>query len=324
MTNKQESRRHFLGKFITATAAIAACDLRAIARQPLSELAVEPTNELAAKQIEDLADSLEFKGKKVFYSLMKRATSKNWPTLPIGELIGKIARELEGTPYVASTIEIDPDREVCSVNLTGLDCVTFIETTLGYARMLKKGGRKPEDLRAEVALIRYRAGKPGDYSTRLHYMSDWLADNSSRHIVKLLDQFPGALPFEQKVGYMSTHPASYLQLTNQPDQIAKIKECEAAINKRQLKYMPLNRIAAIEPLLKTGDIVAVCTSQAGLDVVHTGFVYRTPDGVAHFIDASSAKSKMKVTLEPGAISSSLHWSKNLTGAMFARPRETSC
>jgi hypothetical protein len=324
MISKPESRRHFLSKLITATAAMAACDLRAIARQPLSELAAEPNNEPVAKQIEDTADSLEFKGKQIFYSLLKKAISKNWQDLPIGELIGKIARELEGTPYVASTIEVDPDREICSVNLTGLDCVTFMETTLAYARMLKKGGRKPEDLRAEVALVRYRAGRPGDYSTRLHYMSDWLADNSNRHIVKLLDQLPGALPFEQKVGYMSTHPASYLQLINQPDQVAKIKKCEAAINNRQLKYLPMNKIAAIEPLLKTGDIVAVCTSQTGLDVVHTGFVYRTPDGVAHFIDASSAKSKMKVTLEPGAISSSLRWSNNLTGAMFARPRETTC
>lgn len=86
----------------------------------------------------------------------------------------------------------------------------------------------------------------------------------------------------------------------------------------------MKKIAAIEPLLTTGDIVAVCTSQSGLDVVHTGFVYRTSDGVAHFIDASSAKSKMKVTLEQGPISNSLHWSKNLTGVMLARPRETSC
>ncbi len=320
MASKQKSRRHFLSKFITAIAAIAACDLRVIARQPQSKLASEPANEPS----EDLADSLEFKGKKVFYSLLKKATTKNWQALPIGELVGKIARELEGTPYVASTLEIYPDREVCSVNLSGLDCVTFIETTLAYARMLKKGGRKPADLRAEVASIRYRAGTTGDYSTRLHYMSDWLTDNSNKHVIQILDHLPGAIPFTQKVGIMSTHPASYLRLINQPDQVAKIKKCEGAINSRQLRYVPMKKIAAIEPLLTTGDIVAVCTSQSGLDVVHTGFVYRTSDGVAHFIDASSAKSKMKVTLEQGPISNSLHWSKNLTGVMLARPRETSC
>lgn len=313
MTNKQESRRRFLSNFVTATAAIIACDIKAIARPTLPEL-----------DVENLADSLEFKGKKVFYTLLKKSTSKNWKALPIGELVGRIAHELEGTPYVASTLEVYPDREICSVNLIGLDCVTFIETTLAYARMLKQGGRRPEDLLREVALIRYRGGTTGDYSTRLHYMSDWFSDNFSKHIIKPLDQLPGAIPFTQKVGFMSTHPASYLRLISQPDLVDKIKKCEAAINNRQLKYVPMNKISASEPLLKTGDIVAVCTSQAGLDVVHTGFVYRTPDGVAHFIDASSSKSKMKVTLEPGPISSALHWSKNLTGVMFARPLETSC
>ena len=310
MTSRPESRRSFLGKCFTVATTIAASELPSLARQPLPELASGSA-----------IDSTEFKGKTVFYRLVNKATSKNWQTLPMGELIGKLAHELEGTPYVASTLEIYPDREVCSVNLLGLDCVTFIETTLALARMLKKGGRKPEDLLAEIALIRYRNGTAGDYSTRLHYMSDWLADNTNKGIVKPLDQLPGAVPFTQKVAFMSTHPASYRRLISQPEQVEKIKKCEEAINDRSLKYVPLNKIATVEPLLKTGDIVAVCTSQAGLDVVHTGFVYRTADGIAHFIDASSSKSKMKVTLESGPISGSLHWSKNLTGVMFARPLE---
>lgn len=310
MTSRPESRRSFLGKFLSVATAIAASDLPTLARQPLAELASGST-----------IDSTELKGKTIFYRLVNKATTKNWQTLPMGELIGKLTHELEGTPYVASTLEIYPDREACSVNLLGLDCVTFVETTLALARMLKKGGRKPEDLLSEIALIRYRNGTAGDYSTRLHYMSDWLADNTKKGLVKPLDQLPGAVPFTQKVGFMSTHPASYRRLISQPEQVEKIKKCEEVINGRSLKYVPLNKIAAVEPLLKTGDIVAVCTSQAGLDVVHTGFVYRTADGIAHFIDASSSKSKMKVTLESGPISGSLHWSKNLTGVMFARPLE---
>jgi hypothetical protein len=310
MTSRPESRRSFLGKCFTVATAIAASELPTLARQPRPEL-------VSGSAI----DSTEFKGKTVFYRLVNKATAKNWQTLPMGEIIGKLAHELEGTPYVASTLEIYPDREVCSVNLLGLDCVTFIETTLALARMLKKGARNPEDLLSEIALIRYRKGTAGDYSTRLHYMSDWLADNTNKGIVKPLDQLPGAIPFTQKVGFMSTHPASYRRLISQPEQVEKIKKCEEAINSRSLKYVPLNKIATVEPLLKTGDIVAVCTSQLGLDLVHTGFVYRTADGIAHFIDASSSKSKMKVTLESGPISGSLHWSKNLTGVMFARPLE---
>src|SRR5262249_35802528 len=65
-----------------------------------------------------------FQGERTFDRLRDKATSQNWSTLPIGELMGKIAKELEGTPYVGNTLELSKDQEVCSVNLDQLDCVT--------------------------------------------------------------------------------------------------------------------------------------------------------------------------------------------------------
>jgi hypothetical protein len=263
-----------------------------------------------------------FQGENVFNRILTKAVEGKWSELPISELMGKIARELEGTPYVAHTLELSPEREMCSVNLTGLDCVTFFETTLNFARMLKKGGRTPEALLAEVTYTRYRDGVVGDYTSRLHYTTDWFRDNEKKHVVKLLSDLPGAEPFTQKVGFMSAHPDKYSHLAANPQLVAKIKAQEDAINAcPPLKYIPLNKLAAVEPLLKTGDIVGVCTSIAGIDIAHTGLVYRTADGVAHFMDASSGKNKMKVTLEPGPISKALTWSPNLTGAIFARPLE---
>jgi len=120
---------------------------------------------------------------------------------------------------------------------------------------------------------------------------------------------------------MSSHPDSYRQLAAHPELVAKMQRREKAINNRSLKFIPMDKIAAVEPLLKTGDIVGVCTNKDGLDIAHTGLILRTDDGVAHFMDASSKKSKRRVTIEPGPISSVLNWSSNLTGAMFARPLE---
>lgn len=80
-------------------------------------------------------------------------------------------------------------------------------------------------------------------------------------------------------------------------------------------------LKAAEPELQTGDIVGVCTTEAGIDIAHTGLIYADENGVRHFMDASSGKSKMRVTLETGPISETLNWSKKLTGAMFARPLE---
>lgn len=263
-----------------------------------------------------------FQGENVFSRILAKAEAGKWSQLPIGELMGKIAKELEGTPYVAQTLELSPGREVCSVNLTGLDCVTFFETTLAFARMLKKGGRTPEALLAEVTYTRYRNGVVGDYTSRLHYTTDWFRNNEKKGVVKLLSALPGAEPFTQKVGFMSRNPDKYVHLATNPKLVAKIRAQEEKLNARPpLKFIPINKLAAVEPLLKTGDIVGVCTTIAGIDIAHTGLVYRTADGVAHFMDASSGKNKMKVTLEPGPLSSALNWSKTLTGAMFARPLE---
>lgn len=263
-----------------------------------------------------------FRGDEKFLRIRDKAKSENWVGLPIGDLMGKIAKELEGTPYVGGTLELSPDHEVCSVNLNELDCVTFFESTLDFARMLKKGGSTPDDLLREVKFTRYRGGIVGDYTTRLHYTSDWLFDNQKKGVVKVLNDLPGAVPFTQKVGFMSNHVESYKQLAAHPELVGKMKRQEETINSRKfLNFVPSDKVAGVEPLLKTGDIVGLCTDVAGLDISHTGLIYRTNDGVPHFMDASSKKSNMKVTIEPGSISQAVKDRKNFTGIVFARPLE---
>lgn len=260
-----------------------------------------------------------FEGKDVFDRILRKADK--WATLPIGELMGKIAKEFEGTPYVAGSLELSLDREICSVNLTGLDCVTFFETTLDFARMIKKGGRTPEDLLKQVEFTRYRGGHRGDYSTRLHYTSDWLFDNQAKHTVKILDDLPGSTPYSPHVGFMSDHPDSYKQLAKHPALIEKLKQRENIINSRTLKFVPIDKIAEAAPSLKTGDIVGVCTSTPGLDITHTGLIVCDESGVPRFMHASSLKANYKVMVKPDLLPAALAWTKTNTGAMFARPLE---
>jgi hypothetical protein len=263
-----------------------------------------------------------FKGADIFDRIYKKASAEKWAQLPIGQAMGKIAKELEGTPYVGFTLELSKDREVCSVNLTGLDCVTFFEDTLNFVRMLKKGGSTPDDLLKEVTFTRYRGGKLGDFTTRLHYTTDWFVDNEKKKVVKILaPDLPGAAPFTQKVGIMSQKPENYRQLAAHPELIPPIKKLEDEINSRSLMFIPMDKLEGAQSLLQTGDIVGIATSEPGIDIAHTGLVFKDDAGVPHFMDASSSKRKMKVTLEPGPISQDLSYSKKLTGAMFARPLE---
>ncbi len=186
--------------------------------------------------------------------------------------------------------------------------------------MLKKGGRTPDDMLKEVAFTRYRGGGPVDFTTRLHYTTDWFHDNEQKKVVKLLGDLPGAEPYIVQVNAMSAHPENYRQLKAHPEMIPKLRQFEVAINSRTpLNYVPMAKLKDAESQLQTGDIVGVCGYEHGGDIPHTGLIYRDDAGVPHFMDASSLKRNYKVTIESGPISQSLNWAKYLTGAMFARP-----
>src|SRR5438132_14269728 len=100
-----------------------------------------------------------FKGRDHFDALVRRAESENWRMLAIGERTAAVGRALCGTPYKSFTLEIDDRVEAPSVNLTGLDCWTFFETSLAFARMLNEPRENwtPEALLHYIELDRYRS-----------------------------------------------------------------------------------------------------------------------------------------------------------------------
>ncbi|MGZ5022377.1 MAG: N-acetylmuramoyl-L-alanine amidase-like domain-containing protein, partial [Chthoniobacterales bacterium] len=79
-----------------------------------------------------------FRGQDKFEQLVAEARANNWASLPIGERTATVGRALVGTRYKPFTLEIDNRIESPSVNLTGLDCWTFFETSLAFARMIEE------------------------------------------------------------------------------------------------------------------------------------------------------------------------------------------
>ena len=237
----------------------------------------------------------------------------------MGELIATIGMELRGVPYVGATLELDDRREVCSVNLLGLDCVTFFESALGFARMLKTGGSTPEEMLRQVLFTRYRDGKLTDYTSRLHYTTDWFHDNQRKGTVRMVTaDLPGAERFTQVVNFMSTHPDSYRQLKANPEMVPVIAKIEEEINARKMHYVPKEKTGVAEADLRTGDIIGITTTIKGIDCSHTGMCYRDRDGVLRLLHASLTKKE--VTLDD-RLSSYLASVTKHTGIMVARPLE---
>ena len=246
-----------------------------------------------------------------------KAKAEDWAKLPIGERMGRVGLELVGTPYVAFTLETEEPVEYCTVDLEGLDCVTFFESALNMARVIPHGLTR-ERLVAAVRQTRYRNGHQGDYTTRLHYTEDWIADNARKGIVReITSELPGAEPFNQTVGFMSTHPNSYKQLKANPTLVPAIAAMEARVNARPKTYVPRERVADAEPLLQTGDIIGLCASQKGIDIAHTGLAYRDGDGMLRFFDATNAPGRNDVKV--GARLSERLDPKHHTGIVVARP-----
>lgn len=207
------------------------------------------------------------------------------------------ARKFLGIPYVAATLERgEPERLV--VNLKGLDCSTLAETVLALAATKRAGGRSFEDYCRTLMLLRYRAGKPDGYASRLHYFT-WWANSAVRN--GLLRHVDGQRKYFSKqlvpdVDYMSTHADKYPLLKGRAARIDSIARLEKAENGMPLgHYIPqehtgLGRNVLLE--VRDGDLIGIVTSKKGLDCSHLGFAVWGNDGRLHLLNASSIRKKV--------------------------------
>lgn len=234
--------------------------------------------------------------KEIFNKIIKLARKKGWTSFPIGELVGKIALLFLDTQYMAGTLE-GKGPEVCRIDLTGLDCVTFFENVLCISRILKKGKTSFDDFEAEIIFTRYREGVLTDYTSRLHYLSDWIYDNEKKKVVRNITKEIGGKEFPFKVSFMSENPHYYQALKEFPEFIEKIAILEREINERQHWYIPQSKLKEAEKYIQTGDIIALATDKEGLDYGHTGLVYQDEKEKIRFLHASQNKKKVFLDVE---------------------------
>lgn len=235
----------------------------------------------------------------------------------ISKIIEKVGLSFLGTEYVAGTIDADVNTEKLTIKISGLDCVTFVENTLAISRAIQTGMPTLESFKDELQSIRYRNGKIDGYSSRLHYFSDWIYDNEKKGIVKDITEQIGGTMYNKKINFMSTHRSSYKQIESDDDALAEIKNVENKINNRDLYYIPKGSVDKYYDKLQTGDIIATTTEISGLDVTHTGFIYKKK-GKTYFLHASSIAKEVMVTKEE--LKAYLKSDKKKTGIMVARPQ----
>lgn len=234
---------------------------------------------------------------EVCNSKFSLAVNKSLSEKPINEVLIEIGKSFLETEYVAHSLEKEGEEQLI-INLTGLDCTTFLETSLTFARCIKKGKTTFDDYLNELTFIRYRDGKIDSYPSRLHYFSDWIYNNEQKSIVKDITKEIGGKKIKFAVNFMTKNPKYYKQLLENPEFIPVVKKQEEEINSRQYYYIPQNEIEKVEPKIQTGDLIALTTSDKGLDIGHVGIAVKIDDGRIHFMHAPLVGSKVQISEKP--------------------------
>jgi hypothetical protein len=242
--------------------------------------------------------------------------------LPIGERTAAAGQALLGTRYKSFTLEIDNRIESPSVNFNGLDCWTFFETALAFARMLNEPEENwtPTTLLRYIETDRYRGGEcTGEYLSRLHYLEDWLYDNDRRGLVDDLTQRLGGANVPHSAREMSIGWRHYRYLAANRSLRVPLARMEAQVSSRPLYQIPKSRVAKIESKLQSGDIIGIISrDRRGLySTSHVGLALRTNDGL-HFMHASSPSNSGKVVVD-ARISQYLARYRTDSGILVARP-----
>ena len=222
-----------------------------------------------------------------FEKIVQYAKQQNLPDRAIGEILQAIGDNFLGKPYAENLLDKSGEEKLI-VTLNKFDCVLFVETVLAIARGVAVQDYDYQNFVNRLEQQRYSNGRMNGYCSRLHYFSEWINDNQKRQTVENITAQLGGVPMNKTLNFMSQNRSSYPQMVKDEATYQCIVNQEADLAKTIVNYIPTNRIKSIYSQLKPGDIVAVATDVKGLDVTHTGFVYRNADGNLGLIHASPA------------------------------------
>lgn len=275
---------------ITVTTCVAVLVL-AGATAVLQRSALEPG---AAQDASPYSTDLE-RDRQIFRAKMEWARQARLDTLPLGEIIARLGATFVGTTYTPGTLEAaGPERLV--VNLRELDCVTFVENMLVMARLIREGRSDFGAYLAELTRVRYRGGLLNGYPSRLHYFSEWLADNQQKGLLREIGRDLSGVPDDRPIHFMSRHPDAYRQLADAAN-LTAIRRMEERLSAAARTYVPESRIDEAAPGIRNGDIIGAKSTLDGLDVAHTGIALWV-DGRLHLMHAPLVGSAVEISEVP--------------------------
>ncbi|GAA4837163.1 N-acetylmuramoyl-L-alanine amidase-like domain-containing protein [Algivirga pacifica] len=253
--------------------------------------------------------------KDLFQEKIELFENENLPGMPAHHIAATVGKSFVGVPYVASTLEVG-DKEQLVVNFRELDCTTFLENVVVFSLILEERKTTFEEFTEQLQKVRYRGGELNGYVSRLHYFSEWIADNQKKGYLRNITKELGGVPLEKEINFMGTHRQSYKHLKTNEENYQHILKVEEQLKELSLYYIPQEDIETIEGKMQAGDLIAITTSIKGLDVSHVGVAYEQ-QGRIHLMHASTT-GQVVISEEPLADYIKKH--KKQTGIIVSRLR----
>ncbi|MBD5257729.1 MAG: DUF1460 domain-containing protein [Barnesiella sp.] len=189
--------------------------------------------------------------------------------------------------------------EVLTVNIDEVDCTTLIDYVAALALTGGEHRTSWRDFVYNLQRMRYRNGEVKGYPSRLHYISDWIVDNAHRGNLEEVTNRCDLATYEVKsLNFMSANRNLYPALADSAN-FAGIKEAESGYRNHRYPIIKTQRVGnAAKNFLRTGDIVALCTTKKGLDVSHMGILFIDEKKVPYLLHASSKAGKVILDTTP--------------------------
>ena len=255
------------------------------------------------------------KDHEIFHALLRAVRKPAGCSDNPGELLLAVATFFLGTPFAPQTLE-QTNGEQLVINLRQLDCFTFLENTVVLADLIRTGQPTWPAFTTALQASRYRHGRPDGYAARLHYFSDWLDTHQAQGRLRDITPALGGVPWCKEINFMTAHRDRYPALAD-PKTYRCLQEAETSCSARSYHHLPTASLPAWDHQIHNGDLIAITTAIAGLDVVHVGFAVHLQRGL-HLLHASQRAGR--VIISPETLYRYLRQRKSRLGIMVARVR----
>lgn len=232
---------------------------------------------------------------QIINSILSDAKKTNLSDSTIDKIVIHVGKQFLGTPYVGGVLD-KPVIENLVIDISELDCVTFLENTVALSLTIRKNKIQFEDFCNELKFIRYRDGIMNGYASRLHYFYDWINNNEKKGVLQNITSVTGGKPYLRTVNSMTVNRLKYAHLKDDSSALV-VKKVEEELTTMSKFYLPKEDIRLAEDNIKDGDLIALTTTIEGMEVAHVGIAIHQNSRL-HFMHASSLGKKVEISSVP--------------------------